>query len=52
MVDSINIPQELFEIEVVNKTDVLKTFLTDLLIRVENLESTVVDLQTQIDELS
>lgn len=56
MVDSITIPQNLtklmsVELVVKDTSDPLKRFLTDLLIRVQNLEKTVVDLQKQIDAL-
>lgn len=50
MVDSLNIPQNLtkvleVELKVTDKSDILKRFLTDLLIRVEQLEKRVNTLE-------
>lgn len=48
MVDSLNIPNNLtktIEVEVTDKSDLLKNFLTDLLLKIESLEARVEELE-------
>lgn len=53
MADSINIPQNLTRIfEVKDTSEPLKRFLTDLLIRVQNLEKSNSELTKQVNILS
>jgi hypothetical protein len=52
MVDSINIPFNLTKvIEVKDTSDVLRRFLTDLVIKVDNLEKTIAKQATEIKVL-
>lgn len=53
MADSINIPQNLTRVfEVKDTSEPLKRFLTDLLIRIQNLEKSNKELQAQVAKLN
>lgn len=53
MADSINIPQNLTKVfEVKDTSETLRRFLTDLLIRVQNLEKSNALLQTEVNKLT
>lgn len=54
MVDSINIPRDLgkvIEVSVKYKPETLVKFLTDIAIRIENLEQANQDLENRVTEL-
>jgi len=55
MVDSINIPKDLsnvIEVKVVDKSAPLRRFLADLLVRVEKLEKSNIDLAKKVEALN
>lgn len=57
MVDSINIPQNLakvmeIKLEIKDTSEQLKRFLTDILLRLEMLETKVKTLEEQVAELT
>lgn len=53
MADSINIPQNLTRVfEVKDTSEPLRRFLTDLLIRVQNLETSNKELQAEVNKLN